>query len=134
MRIEISRRLVKKSARELRCETISCIFGQCRYQNTDFSLSGGCFGTDIIKNCTKLSNIGVHGLIFWPIFAKFQCASFLIRKNVEKNNMVEKTPKCGCSWKDLWEATCLTPKLEEKKSSNIIHSIWINLIIYNNIW
>ena len=32
-RIEISRRLVKFSGRELRYLTISCIFGWCRYQN-----------------------------------------------------------------------------------------------------
>ena len=30
--------------------------------NIDFSLSGGCFGTDIIQKCTKWSQIGVHGL------------------------------------------------------------------------
>ena len=30
--------------------------------NTDFNLSPGCFGTDIIQQCTKWSNIGVHGL------------------------------------------------------------------------
>ena len=28
----------------------------------DFNSSGGCFGTDIIQNCTKWSNIRVHGL------------------------------------------------------------------------
>ena len=32
-RIEILRRSVKFSARELRSETIECIFGWCRYQN-----------------------------------------------------------------------------------------------------
>ena len=40
----------------------------------DFNLSGGCFGTDIIQNCTKLSNIVVPELMFGPIFAKFHCA------------------------------------------------------------
>ena len=45
---------------------------------SDFHLSGGCFGTDIIQKCTKRFQIGVHGLTIWPIFAKFQCASFLI--------------------------------------------------------
>ena len=43
-----------------------------------FNLSGGCFGTDIIQNCTKLSNIGVNRLISGPIFAKFHCVSFLL--------------------------------------------------------
>ena len=51
---------------------------------TDFNLSPGCFGTEIIKNCTKWSNIGVHGLRLGPIEAEFQGASFLIRKNAEK--------------------------------------------------
>ena len=50
----------------------------------DFNLSGGCFGTEIIKNGTKRSNIGVHRLSFGPIEAEFQGASFLIQKNVEK--------------------------------------------------
>ena len=30
--------------------------------NTDFSLSGACFGTDITPKCTKWSQIGVHGV------------------------------------------------------------------------
>ena len=51
---------------------------------TGFSLSGGCFGTDIIQNCTKLSNMGVHGLSYGQFVAKLRCASFLIRKNKEK--------------------------------------------------
>jgi hypothetical protein len=29
---------------------------------SDFNLSVGCFGTDIIQKCTKWSQIGVHGL------------------------------------------------------------------------
>ena len=53
-------------------------------QFSDFSLSPGCFGTEIIKNCTKWSNIGVHRLRLGPIEAEFQGASFLIRKNAEK--------------------------------------------------
>ena len=51
---------------------------------TDFHLSPGCFGTDIIQKCTKWSQIGVHGLKSGQIFAKFQCASFLTWRNVEK--------------------------------------------------
>ena len=51
---------------------------------TDFNLSGGCFGTGIIQNCTKWSNMGVHGLSLGPFVAKLRCASFLIRKNQEK--------------------------------------------------
>ena len=52
--------------------------------NADFNLSPGCFGTEIIKNCTKWSNIGLHGLRLGPIEAEFQGAFFLIRKNAEK--------------------------------------------------
>ena len=44
--------------------------------HADFNLSGGRFGTDIIQKCPKWSQIGVHGLIFGQIFAKFQRASF----------------------------------------------------------
>ena len=70
----------------------------------DFNLSVGCFGTDIIQKCTKWSQIGVHGLKIWPIFAKFQCASFLIRKNVEKWQYGrKKTQKCSFSWKKIFE-------------------------------
>ena len=50
---------------------------------TGFSLSGGCFGIDVIQNCTKWSNMGVHGLSYGPFGAKLRCASFLIRKNQE---------------------------------------------------
>ena len=51
---------------------------------SDFNLSGCCFGTEIIQNCTKWLNIGVHGLRLGPIEAEFQGASFLIEKNAEK--------------------------------------------------
>ena len=58
--------------------------GYDKPQLSDFNLSPGCFGTDIIQNCTKWSNIGVHGLKIGPIEAEFQGASFLIQKNAEK--------------------------------------------------
>ena len=67
----------KKGPQEIR----SVLF---RTHIADFNLSGGCFGTEIIQNYTKWSNIGVHGLSFGPIEAEFQGASFLIRKNAEK--------------------------------------------------
>ena len=51
---------------------------------SDFNLSGGCFGTEIIQNCTKWSNIEVHGLRLGPIEAEFQGASSSIQKNAEK--------------------------------------------------
>ena len=73
----------KYSSWSLKIRIIYFYRGTCTHQ-TDFNLSGGCFGTEIIKNCTKWSNIGVHGLRLGPIKAEFQCASFLIQKNVEK--------------------------------------------------
>ena len=63
----------------------------CNY--SDFSLSPGCFGTEIIKNCTKWSNIGVHGLSFGPIEAEFQGASFLFEKIMKNDNLVQKNIK-----------------------------------------
>jgi hypothetical protein len=54
---------------------------------SDFNLSGGCFGTDIIQNCTKWSQIGVHGLKIGQIFPKL---SDFFWKN---DNMVEKKSK-----------------------------------------
>jgi len=42
------------------------------------------FWYGIIKKCTNFSQIESHGLKIGQIFAKFQCASFLIRNNVEK--------------------------------------------------
>ena len=41
--------------------------------SSDFSLSVGCFGTDIIQKSTKWFQIGVHGLKFGQIFTKLQC-------------------------------------------------------------
>ena len=46
----------------------------------DFSLSPGCFGTNIIQKCTKWFQMGVHGLKIGQISAQFQCVSFCIRK------------------------------------------------------
>ena len=47
-------------------------------------LKRGLFWTDIIQNCTKWSNSGLHGLSLRRFGAKLSCASFLIRKNQEK--------------------------------------------------
>ena len=54
------------------------------FDTSRLQLKRGLFGYGIIPKCTKWSHIGVHGLKFGRIFAKFQCAFFLIRKNVEK--------------------------------------------------
>jgi hypothetical protein len=101
-------------------------------QISDFNLSGGCFGTDIIQKCTKWSQVGVHGLKIWPIFAKFQCASFSIRKNVEKwqygrtkhKNVVFREKK------SLRSYTGHT-KVGKRKNSDIIYLNWISLINLN---
>ena len=63
---------------------------------TDFSLSGGCFGTDIQK-CTKWSQIGVHGLKVGQIFAKFQCAFFWFEKGGNMIIWVKQMQKCNFS-------------------------------------
>ena len=54
------------------------------FRRAGFSLSGGCFGTDIIQSCTKWSNMGVRGLSYGPFVATLRCASFLIRTNEEQ--------------------------------------------------
>ena len=48
---------------------------------TDFNLSGGCFGTEIIQ---VHEMVKVHGLRLVPIEAEFQGASLLIQNNAEK--------------------------------------------------
>ena len=47
---------------------------------TDFNLSEGCFGTDIIRKYKKWSQMGVHGLKIGQAFAKIQCMSSVVRK------------------------------------------------------
>ena len=60
--------------------------------------------------------MGVHGLSYGPFGAKLRCASFLIRKNQEKWQYGPKKLKSvDFREKNLWEATCLTPKLEKTK-------------------
>ena len=108
------------------CAVVSCF--------SDFNLSGGCFGTDIIQKCTKWSQIGAHGLKIWPIFAKFECVSFLIRENVEKwqygRNKLEKI--VVRENKSLRSYTGHT-KVIKNKNIYMIYLNWINLIIYNEI-
>ena len=52
--------------------------------HTDFYLSPGCFGTDIIQKCTKWSQIGIHGLKIRQIFSKCACVSFLVQKKPKR--------------------------------------------------
>ena len=59
-------------------------------KTTDFNLSPGCFGRDIIQKCTKWLQIGVHGLKIGQISAKCRCASFWVRKMQTNTNIREK--------------------------------------------
>ena len=94
----------------------------------DFNLSGGCFGTDIVQNYTKCSNIEAHGLIFWPIFAKFQCAFCLLRKMKKHDHMAKKTQKCSFSWKNILRSYMPHTKVRKTKCSDIINWNLINLL------
>ena len=98
----------------------------------DFNLGRGCFGTDIIRNCTKLSNIKIHELIFGPIFAKFDCASFSIQKNGEKWQYGPKKHKHVVFRKKKSLRSYMPhTKLGKNKCSDIVCSKLISLIIYN---
>ena len=64
-------------------------------------LKPGLFWYGIIQKCTKWSQIGVHGLKIGQIFAKLQCASFLIRTNVNKYTIwVKQMQKCNVCEKE----------------------------------
>ena len=56
-------------------------------------LKHGLLWTDIIQNCTKWSNSGLHGLSLRRFGAKLRCASFLIRKNDKKSQYGPKKHK-----------------------------------------
>ena len=60
-----------------------------RMLQTRLQLKRGLCWYGIIQKCTKWSYIGVHGLKIGQIFAKVQCASFLIRNILKNDNMVE---------------------------------------------
>ena len=91
------------------CQIIVCSFFKVRFVvdfcicSADFNWCGGCFGTDIVQNCTKSSNLGVHGLIFGLSFSKFQCACFWFEKMRKHDKMVEKTQTCRFVVKKIFE-------------------------------
>ncbi len=97
------------------------------------SLSVGCFGTDIIQKCTKWSQIGVHGLKIGQIFAKFQCASFLIRTMWKNENMVEKKEHGNVVCRETKSVRSYTghTKVGKNKQLDIIELNLINLIKSN---
>ena len=99
----------------------------------DFSLSGVCFGTDIIQKYTKWFQIGVHGLKIGQIFSKLQCALFLIWKRWKNENMGEKnTYNCSFSWnKSSRSYTGHTKGVKNRKKINQLNLI--NVVIYNHI-
>ena len=103
------------------------------YTIADFNLSGGCFGTDMNQNCAKLSNIGVHGLIFGPMFDKFHSVCFSIWKHVGKLQYGQTKLKNVVFRKKSWRSYTPHIKVGKNKCSDIIYSHLINLIIYNQI-
>ena len=92
------------------------------------------FGTDITQKCAKWSQIGVHGLKMWQIFAKFQCASFSIRTNVEKMQY-GRTKRKNVVFREKISLRSYTghTQVGKNKFSDIIYLNWINLVIYNEI-
>ena len=77
-------------------------FNSCK--SFRLQLKRGLFWYHIIQNCTKWSNIGLHGLSLRRFGAKLRCASFLTRKNEEKWQYgPTKTKKCWFSWKQIFE-------------------------------
>ena len=99
-----------------------------------FSLSGCCFGTGIIQNCTKWSNMGVHGLSYEPFVAKLRCTSFLLRKNQEQWQYGPTKHKNVDREKKSLRSYMPHTKVGKNKPSDKIHSNLINLIIYNHFW
>ena len=99
--------------------------------NSDFNLSGGCFGTDIIQKWTKWFQIGVHGLIVGPIFAKFQCASFSHGKTSNKLQYGPNNHKHLDFREKIFEKLHASHQSWKNKCSDIIYLNVINLVIYN---
>ena len=112
-------------------ELSTCLYNTFIH-SSDFNLSGGCFGTEIIKKCTKWSNIGVHGLRLGPIEAEFQGASFSIRKNAEKKIIwSQKTQKWCFSWTKFFEKQNASHQICKKWKLDIIY---LNSIEFNYLW
>ena len=91
----------------------------------DFSLSGGCFGTDIIQKCTTWYQIGVHGLKIWQIFTTIQ---FAIRKKWKLQDGRQNKHKHVAPHEKKGEVTRAIPKYEKK---SIIKLSLVHLIKFN---
>ena len=67
--------------------SVNVLSNCCRRPPTKTSrlqLKPGLFWYSPIQKCTKWFQMAVHGLKFWQILAKLQCASFLVRKIPEE--------------------------------------------------
>ena len=107
-------------------------WNKVNWNEIDFSLSAGCFGTDIIQKCTKWSQIGAHGLKIGQIFAKCQCASFLIRNIWKYDNMIDKMQKCSFRTKIFEKLHGPYPSWKKQKI-DIIQLNLVSFVLYNQI-
>ena len=89
--LELNIEYIKNASRnlakliEIISDRIECHGNQENVLNVpDFNLSGGCFGTDIIKKCKKWSQIGVHRLICLTNLREFSMRVFFNSKNLGK--------------------------------------------------
>ena len=97
-----------------------------------FNLSVGCFGPTLSKIAPNGQIREFTGSRMDHSAPNYVASLFISKKWRKMTIWSNKSQKCWFSWKNLWEATCLTPNLEKKKSSNNIHSKLIDLIIYNH--
>ena len=71
--------------------------------NVRLQLKRGLFWTDIIQNCTKWSNMGVHGLSYGPFGAKLRCAFFYFEKIKKHDNIVKQNTNMLIFVKQIFE-------------------------------
>ena len=100
--------------------------------DADFILSGGRFGTHIIQNCTKWSNVGVHGLSFGPILRQISLRLFSTLNNMKNDNIVQQTKTYSFSQKKI-EKLHASHQSWKNKCSDIIKTNLMNLIMYHQI-
>ena len=99
-----------------------------------FSLGGRCFVTDVIQQCTKWCQMGVHKLIFGQMFAIFQCESSLIRKCSIKSHSGQKgTQIIVFLTKTIRQTVRCLSKIGNSKAAICSDVIHCNFIICNRI-
>ena len=82
---------------------------------TDFNLSGGCFGTDIIQKCMKCLRSEFTG---WKLTRSAQNVNarlFWFDPKQKNENVDQKYATCCCFVKKTLRSTGATPKLEKKQ-------------------